>query len=306
MKFSIVIFCAVILLLLAGVLPVGKGLEATAVYYSPAMILLLGLLSISLVWCCVKRKFSAKQIGFYLVHLGVVVILSGAMVGYIAGKKGMVQLQLFRPVAASGLMGEEPVPFGFEVAAKDFEVEFYPPVYHLYHQLLPEQVTSGQMPFEKAAEYDTAGKDFIEIDGIGRLAVSNLWNEAAGEWTPRRRLEAGSFLHRASQIPSHYVVTLQIVDGEQHVELPISINHPAGYKGWRFYLMSYDQVNRSYVVLSARSDPGRNAVIAGIWIVIIGTFILCFRRQAGSLRHVSQASSLPLENGGKLGNGGVS
>jgi len=279
MKFAIIILCSVILLLLTGVLPVGKGLEATAVYYSPVMILLLGLLSGGCVLCCFKRR----PLGFILVHLGVVIVLVGAFVGYVTGVKGMLQLQLVRPVAERQVLNQtgDPVRFGFEVTAKDFEVEFYPPVYHLYRMLPPEQVVPGQMPFAKAAEYDTAGNDFIEIDGIGRLEVSNLWNEARGEWTPRRMLDFGAFLHLASQTPSHYGVTLQIVDGEQHVELPVRINHPAGYKGWRFYLMSYDQVNRSYVVLSARHDPGRGAVIAGIWIVILGTFIFCFRRTGG-------------------------
>ena len=294
MRVSIVIFCALILLLLTGVLPVGKGLEATAVYTSPVMILLLALLSASSVKCCFKRR----SVGFYLVHAGVVVILAGAFVGYVAGKKGAVQLQLLRPVAVGGLTGEKPVPFGFEVGAKDFTVEFYPPVYDLYRELPRNQVQPGQMPFGKVAEYDTAGKEFLDIAGIGRVDISNLWNEARGEWTQRRMLDAGAFLHLASQTPSHYGVTLQIVDEEKELELPISINHPAGYKKWRFYLMSYDQMNRSYVVLSARHDPGRGAVIAGIWIVMIGTFILCFRRQAGSLRYVSQASSLPLENDG--------
>lgn len=282
MKFLIVVFCALILLMLTAVLPVGKGLEATAVYTSPVMILLLTLLSASSVWCCMKRKFCAKQFGFHLVHLGVVVILAGAFTGYVAGEKGMVQLQLVRPVAVSGLAGGEPIPFGFDVVAKDFEVEFYPPVYHLYRQISQDQIQPGQMPFEKTAEYDTAGKEFLDIDGIGRLEVSNLWNAARGGWTLRRGLDNGAFFHLASQTPSHYGVMLQIVDGKQAVELPISINHPAGYKGWRFYLMSYDQMNRSYVVLSARCDPGRRAVIIGIWMLIIGTFVLCLRKMGGA------------------------
>jgi len=268
----------VTLLLLTGVIPVGKGLSATAVYTSPMMILLLGLLSVSCLKCCLKRR----SVGFLMVHIGVVVILAGAFTGYVAGKKGTVQLQLLRPVTASGLTGESPVPFGFEVRAKDFKVKFYPPIYYLYRPVSPDQIQPGQMPFGKVAEYDTAGKTFLDIDAIGRVEVSNLWNEARGEWTQRRMLDAGVFLHLGSQTPSHYGVTLQVVDGEKQLELPISINHPAGYKGWRFYLMSYDQRNRSYVVLSARHDPGRNAVIAGIWIVMIGTFVLCFRRQGGA------------------------
>ncbi len=284
MKFAIVILCAVIFLLLTGVLPVGKGLEATAVYTSPMMILLLALLSASGVWCCIKRKFSAKQIGFYLVHLGVVVLLAGAFIGYVVGTKGTLQISLKPQVPLNQMLdvNGKAVRFGFEVAASDFKVEFYPPMYHFYRQIPPERMQVGQMPFEQVAEFDLTGKEELDLGSLGPFKVSNLWNEARAEWAQRRMLESGSFLHRASQTPSHFGVNLLVDDGGEQSILPISINHPAGYKGWRFYLMSYDQTNRSFVVLSARRDPGRAAAIAGIWILITGTFVLCFRRTGGA------------------------
>jgi len=221
---------------------------------------------------------AVPTVGFLFVHLGIVVILVGAFSGYLFGNKGMLQLQLLHPVSVSGLEGEEAVPFGFEVTAKDFAVEFYPPVYHLYRQLPPEQIVPGQMPFLKVREFDAAGKTVWNLDGFGPFTISNLRNEATGGWAPRRMLDSGSFLHRASQTPAHYGVTLQISDGEKEIEHPVSVNHPADYKGWRFYLMSYDQRERSFVVLSARHDPGRGSVIAGFWTVIVGMFILCFRK----------------------------
>ena len=279
MRISIVLFGVVILLLLAGVVPVGKGLSASAVYYSPIMILALGLLSAACVKCCMRRR----SVGFFLVHLGIVVILAGAFVGYLLGTKGRVQLPLNQPSAVSGLMGDAPESFGFEVAAKDFEVEFYPPVYHLYRKLPPEQVTPGTMPFEKVDEFNTAGRKFIEFDGGVRVAVSNLKDDVSGDWMPMQMLDDNKFLHLAAQTPSFYGVTLVVSDRGKELELPVSINHPAGYRGWRFYLTSYDQRNRSYVILSARRDPGRNAVIAGIWMVIVGTFVFCFRKAGGAV-----------------------
>jgi hypothetical protein len=280
MRFGIVLFGLIILLLLTAVLPVSGGRNATDIYYSPVMIVLLALLSGSSVWCCIKRKFSLKQVGFYLVHLGIVVILVGAFIGYVSGKKGMLQLSLMPQQAESRLMMKngEPVDFGFEVAAENFQVKFYPPIYHLYRQIPPEQMVPGQMPFEKVSEFEPAGQTVLMLDDFGSFDVSNLWNEARQEWIQRRTVDAGVFLHRASQTPSYFGVTL-LVEGEK---IPISINHPAGYKGWRFYLMSYDQVNQRFVQLSARHDPGRNAVIVGIWLTLIGTFVLCFRRIGGA------------------------
>ena len=272
----------VVLLLLTAVLPAGHGHDATAVYYTPVFILLLALLSAVTLVSCWRRKANWKQLGFYLMHIGVVVILGGAFAGYVAGEKGNLQLQLLRPEAVNALPGERPVPLGLEVGAKDFEVKFYPPMYEFYRQLHPDDVVPGQMPFEKVCEYDVTGKESLDLGDLGSIPVASLWDEARGEWTQRRMLDGGSLLHLASQTPSHYGVTLQIVDGDHEVELPISINHPAGYKKWRFYLMSYDQRSRSYVVLSARHDPGRDWVIAGIWATMIGSFMLGFRREGGA------------------------
>jgi hypothetical protein len=171
------------------------------------------------------------------------------------------------------------VSFGFDVAAEDFQVKFYPPMYQLYRKLSAEETVPGQMPYQPAGKFSANENGVCLIDGMA--PVSNLWNEAQQEWVQRTMLPDGSILNLVAQTPSYFGVTL-LIEGKK---LPISINHPAEYNGWRFYLMSYDQVRQSYVQLSARHDPGRNAVIAGIWIVMIGMFVLCFHRQAGSLRY---------------------
>ncbi len=309
MKPVILILGALVLLLLTGVIPVGGGVHAPAVYYSPVMILLLALLSILSVRCCIRffrgrarppgapqrtARRAIQPLGFLLVHLGIVVILAGAFIGYVAGTKGVLQLSLMpqQPVGQLLTQDGDTVSFGFDVAAEDFQVQFYPPMYQLFRKLPPEEAVPGRMPYKQAGKFSADGQGACIVEGFG--PVSNLWNEARQEWTQRKMLNDGSFLGIAGQTPSFFGVTL-LIDGKK---LPVSINHPAGCKGWRFYLMSYDQMAQRYVQLSARHDPGRNAVIAGIWIVMIGTFVLCFRRQAGSLRYVSQASSLPLENDG--------
>ena len=276
MRFGILLLCLIVLLLLTAVLPIGGGRDATDVYYSPVLLLLLALLSGSSVWCCFKRRFSAKRIGFYLVHLGVVAILAGAFIGYLAGTKGTLQLSLTPSQPTGRLLteGGDTLEFGFKVAAEGFEVQFYPPLYQLFRSLPPDQIRPGQMPFERAGELD-AGRDKVWKIGGAEFAVSNLRKD--GAWVERHRLDDGSVLFRGPQTPSYFGVTL-LIDGKK---LPVSINHPAGYKGWRFYLMSYDQMARRFVQISARRDPGRNTVIAGIWITMAGTFLLGFRREKG-------------------------
>jgi len=279
MKPVVLVMGALVLLLFAGVIPVPGGLHADSIYYSPVFMLLLLVLSLLSVRCGLRRKFCLKQGGFYLVHFGVVLILVGAFTGYVAGTKGVIQLSL-KPQQAVGqlLTGEgDMVGFGFDVAAEDFQVKFYPPTYQLFRPLPPEKIVPGQMPYEKAGEFSAGENGVCVVKSLG--PVSNLWNEARQEWVQRKMLPDGSFLHVAGQTPSFFGVTL-LIEGRK---LPVSINHPADYKGWRFYLMSYDQQNLRHVQLSARRDPGRNAVIAGIWVVIAGAFIFCFRKEGSAI-----------------------
>jgi hypothetical protein len=278
MKFAVIVFSALILFLLAGVIPVRGGLHVSSIYYSPVFMLLLLLLSLLSVRCCMRRKFGLKQSGFYLAHLGVVLILSGAFAGYLTGTKGMLLLSLEPPQPAGQMLTQEgdTVDFGFDVSAEDFQVKFYPPVYQLYQPVPPAEVAPGQMPYKPAGEFSADGQGVCVVPGME--PVSNLWNEARQEWTPRRRLPDGSVLNLARQMPSFFGVTLN-ADGKK---LPVRINHPAQFRGWRFYLMSYDEQNRSSVQLLVRRDPGRAAVIAGIWLTIAGAFIFCFRKQGES------------------------
>ena len=44
--------------------------------------------------------------------------------------------------------------------------------------------------------------------------------------------------------------------------------------------MSHDTQNNEYIVITARRDPGRGCVIAGIWMIIVGVAVLCWFSQS--------------------------
>lgn len=280
MRTGITLLSLIVLLLLVAVFPVPGGRSAEAVYYSPVFMLLLALLAASCAWCCLRRRLRAREAGFWLTHFAVVVILAGALAGFLFGVKGYLRLAVQTGQYTDELQVDEEnsEPLGFEVGAEDFTVEFYPPHYQLYLPLPPEEVEPGQMPYEPAGEYATAGTREWDLGAQGSFAVSNLWNEAREEWEPRYPVPGGGVLGMTKQTPSFFGVTLLIRDDGRELKRPISINHPASYGGWRFYLMSYDSRNRAYVDILARRDPGRNWVISGIWMLIAGVFILSFRR----------------------------
>jgi hypothetical protein len=209
MTAAVVLMVLLALFMLAGAFPSGGGTSA-AIFKTPVFIGLAGLLAGLILYCSWKGGLGFRRIGFLLVHMGVVVILVGALVGWRNGEKHDFAL----PIGPGDYVreiqlregGSVPLPFG--MACHRFSVEFYEP----------------------QAEFP-----------VPRLFLADM--------------------------------AIQI-EGEPVREEKLAVNHPIEIKGWRFYLMSYDSQNRTYVVLTARRDPGRLVVVTGIWMVIAGTVML--------------------------------
>lgn len=280
MKIGITIMWLIVLLLLAAVLPIAGGRSAAALYHSPVMIILMGLVAGSCVWCCRKRRSGLQLIGFLLAHLGVAIVLAGGMLGFLFGMRAMVRMPIDveNPIDAVMVDGQREVPLGFKIAARDFRITFYPPSYTRWHPLPPDQVGPGEVPFSSGQEFETGNADEWDLGDGQSLTVSNLWNRFRSEWVPQYSLPDGSLLAITRQTPSFFGFTLAVIDGDTRSEIPVAVNKPARYGSWIFYLMSYDAQGRSYIDITARRDPGRGAVIAGIWMIIAGVIILSFRR----------------------------
>ena len=84
-----------------------------------------------------------------------------------------------------------------------------------------------------------------------------------------------------SRTPRKFAAALLFTDNAGTSTWDLAVNHPATHKGWRFYLASYEEQPRLYVLLTARRDPGRGTVIAGIWLLIVGVALLCLRKHRG-------------------------
>jgi len=83
----------------------------------------------------------------------------------------------------------------------------------------------------------------------------------------------------SSATPKRFSASFRITPPEgSTINRELKVNHPVKHAGWCFFLMSYDTEARRYVVLSARNDPGRKIVFAGIGMLMIGCTMICFRR----------------------------
>ena len=258
------------LFMIAGVLPARGGGQAV-IFASPLFIALLAVLSLLLLGCALRRR-PWRDLGFVLAHGGLVLILLGAFVGFLLGRKA----EFAAPISPEHVLhelpgpGEQPIALPFGLSVTEFSVQFYDPGYHLYR---PPQGTADYV-FERTLALQ--GGERLVIDAGLILPASEL-RDAQGNWVRQHPLPDGRLLQMADPSPRHYEATLRLShETRPSRQARLRVNHPVSEQGWRFYLMSYDRRDRQYVVLSARRDPGRALVIPGLWAVMLGMAWLCW------------------------------
>ncbi|MCF7849652.1 MAG: cytochrome c biogenesis protein ResB [Kiritimatiellales bacterium] len=290
MTTSIYIFIALILFFIAGAFPVGEAEAQIIIFKTPVFILLMATLAVLILQCCwqQRRGFKLRKIGFQLTHLGAVVILVGAFLGFIVGKRTNFAIPLTKHAAADNFQTGDggTVKFDFKLAASGFKVEFFAKQYNLY-----------KAPATKDADYDYVDKfripssgDVLDLGNYGTVKLEDLRQSMPStvqgidpDWKQQHLLPDGSILQLVNSAPRHYEAMLHMTDkNSATTDKKLMVNHPVSYGGWRFYLMSYDQQMKRYIVVSARNDPGRNLVIAGLWMMIVGVFVICFVKAEGT------------------------
>lgn len=96
------------------------------------------ILALSLTICTfTRKKLSWKELGFYMTHLGVVVILLGALIGDLSGVKGFLDLHIGESksemsLVERGFKTSKTKPLGFDVELSNFSLEEYVPEYRLF------------------------------------------------------------------------------------------------------------------------------------------------------------------------------
>ncbi len=58
------------------------------------------------------------------------------------------------------------------------------------------------------------------------------------------------------------------------------VNKPIKENGWKIYLFGYD-ANNNVVTLFLKNDPAELVTDIGLWMCIIGSFLMCIRKKTG-------------------------
>lgn len=278
MTAAVILLCLLVLFMIAGAIPVQAGIQVV-VFKTPLFLLLAGVLVVLLLKCSFGRRLSWRRLPFLLTHIGTAAILAGAAIGFALGRKAELGLPITEHHVARDipLRDGTTLNMGFGVTVREFTVDYYSARYGLYR---PPAVTMGA-----DTDYDLINEITVEADGTadlgaaGQITSGELRDGEGGEWKTQYVLENGCVLQYVSSTARSFTAQLRFTDDEENTtDAELSVNHPVTFGGWRIYLMSYDQDARRYVVLNARRDPGRNMVIIGIWLVIVGTGLMCFRK----------------------------
>jgi len=263
----------------------GSILVSTKVYekifWSPLCLILLGVFTIIMTVCSIKQGFKLKKIGFQFCHLGIVVILIGACIGYFAAEKATAAFPMNTAYDQLQLEDDQVVALGFSVSVIDFQVTHYNPDYYLFKPLDGKAKSNDLKDYKNLGKFTSTFDGSYDLGEYGRIDAKELKDSMTEDgWRNKYELKNGLTLVKATSKDKHYLAKLKIIDSNSREIIEnLEVNHPVNYNGWRFYLGSYDRAQNSYVVLTVRRDPGSVFVIYGMWVALFGTIILCFRKR---------------------------
>jgi len=188
MKVAVFLLTTLVLFMLAGAIPVGDGVPVV-VFETPVFVILLAALAVSLVVCCVRRKFSFRRLGFFLAHASVVLILIGAFVRYLKDQVGHLRLPVVgvavgRPGEADGIgvrwaRSREGglIDLGFRTSVKSFEVLRYSPDLALRVRKAPAK--EGRRPeYVLERKVRIPGDGLLDLGPCGMFRVEQLFHRA--------------------------------------------------------------------------------------------------------------------------------
>lgn len=260
----LIVFAAVLIILTMLQVYVGK-FDA----YEPLVYLILIIFCVAQFICLFSMKLNKKNIGFYLLHTGLIVFLVSIFIYKVIG----IKVQTAIPVNSTtystiGRENGEMVNLGFEIGAKDFEVTKYDPLYSLY-----QRNNVGEWK-EVKSEVEPDESDVLDFEKYGEIPVSTVDENI--DQSSQYYMSDDLIVYK-QQPDKFYEATMLVADevGGALEEKTLIMNKPIRKNGWVVYLMSYAPNMQSINVLF-KYDPVEIVSLVGIWMIILGSFVICF------------------------------
>ncbi len=203
----------------------------------------------------IRGSLTVYRIGFYVLHCGLILMLCGMFIYYIKGDK----------VENVSVPVSEDTYSRIQRASTDIDISD-----EMNNDASDDDSGNSRDSSDSRESSDSIGGNseakYVELDFA--LGVSSFEVE---------KYEDGS--------DKFYDAKLKLV--KRGVADPIyetfRVNHPVRVNGWKIYLMNYEETPSGKVVyIMLKNNPGEYITLAGIWMTIIGGFIMCLLRKRGA------------------------
>ncbi len=277
-----------------------EAIRLNDVFHAAWFNALLAFLGLNLAACSIRRiKAVAARPGVFMAHIGILLILAGALVRGAFGRKGT--LPMFQGEMADKFYlpdgRRERLPF--QVYLSKFWLEHWNEPSHELDITLrsngartsrkvrvgetlaldgaslevasyyPDFYLNGSAPQNRSAEPRNPALEIIfKRGGISK----NLWVFANFPGVHGERFEEGNIAYRYE--PGRirqFNSTLDIYDGAHRATGgTINVNNPISFKGYTIYQYSYDPANPNYSSFLVTKDPGTPLVYAAFILLSAG------------------------------------
>lgn len=273
MKFikpTMIIFSALILML------IGFGFAQLCKWEWPAefgaadwvMSVALGVFCVLIILGAFGQKFNVKRLGSYILHFGFVLFLIGCLIYTVSGEYVMTTVPVNNSVAYGTIQKSdgELLELGFSFGLDNFKIEYYDPVYDVY-----EMTESGTKTVKTDIQLNEDGVfDFGKYGG--KYTLESL---ADGYGNIREQINLGNnYVALVRRAVKKYTANIAIFNGNERVNKELIVNYPIRENGFKIYLMSYNETNRSATLLFKR-DYGEIPSTAGLVLIMGGAFFHC-------------------------------
>ena len=256
-------------------------------------------------WVLFAEKGRWTRLGAYIVHLSLVFLLVGGLVGSWFGFEGFVNIPEGESVKSIRLRNQNAIqPLDFEIRCDDFQVSFYesgsPKEYRSTLTLIEDgkpvrtkdiivndplrygginifQSSYGSLPSDTvtlsiASRDDEFGFNFIKKAKVGEPVELP---EGKGTFVLRNFSSNADF--RGHAVGEAYVGELA-VEGKEPVEILLPLRFPSfdRMRQGEFVISVEKYDERFYTGLQVTKDPGVPVVYAGFIVMILGCFITFF------------------------------
>ena len=246
-------------------------------------------------------KFRYSNFGYYVVHLSLIIISIGAIIGGIWGFKGMVNIMEGDTVNKIMLRSMKVYPLSFKIKCLDFDIKFYPDGTPKEYKSLVE-IIDGAKKFKREikvnhpltykgitfyqASYGVVGQE-VEVKVYNRMDNKLTFHNFVTLKTPvtldnQTKFVVMNYSNNFQGFgPAAQVV---VINNNMHTHFnskPFIIfkNFPdfdLKHREGKYYFVLGDANFKYYTGLQVTKDPGVWLVWFGCFLMIIGFFIAFF------------------------------